>query len=147
MRGFTTPGGSGNSESHHEKAALLGGLISFFVGLFHQSCRAKRLIDTALLHGFQAFCRNTNGDFFVELRYKDGLLLDVDLIAGLTRWVEFGCTRAVRITTPDAASLSCDDAFSCHMRVVCYHSAERYANRPTIHHFSDSHCHVQCRHS
>lgn len=54
------------------------------------------------------------GDFAVELRDEKGLFLDVYLAAALSGWVELGCTRAVRVSAPDAASLSCYDAFSCH---------------------------------
>lgn len=139
-------------KSQYEKAALPGGLVCINRGgtflkkhafqLFNDPCLAERLVDTALLHSLQAFGRDANSNLFVELWYKDGLFLDIHLVACLACWVELGCACTVRIAAPNATSLACDNAFSCHMRVVCYHSAERYANGSHFHHISDSDCHV-----
>ena len=87
--------------------------------LFDESCGAEGLIDTAFLHRLQTFRGNANSYLFVEFRHEDSLLLDVYLVASLPGRVEFRRTSTVRIAAPDATSLACYDAFSCHIFYIC----------------------------
>lgn len=77
----------------------MGGLFSVPLEsssiLSHEPCFAKGLVHPTLLHGLESFSGNAHDDLLIEFRYKDGLLLEVDLIALCARWVEFGGARAV----------------------------------------------------
>ena len=77
----------------------------------------ERDVGTTLFHRFEAFGRYTDGNFLAELRYKEGLCLEIDLAAALAGGIVFGRTRTVGIAAADLRVLTCYFANTRHIRV------------------------------
>lgn len=85
-------------------------------GLLNQTGFFEGDVRAAFVHGLQTFCRNIDGDAFVELWDEKSLFLDVYLAAAFADRVVFGRTDAVRIAASDLRFLACYCAFPCHDR-------------------------------